>query len=170
MVFSIKMSCFSFLLSFQSLNCELLSYFKKPEDVRFRHDFTIFSLFWGACKFAKNLRWFMPSCTQTADFLVFFCLTWDCLQIHDCATISQGKCEGIFYLAVSGGSVFTFTISAVYSKKRLFRCEIFSEPFVGFNDKFEVDVSHFVQLLGLLFVFAPYVGFCQLLVRFLGWN
>jgi len=33
---------------------------------------------------------------------------------------------------------------------------------VGFSDKFEVDNSPFIQILGLLFVFALYVGFCQI--------
>ena len=37
---------------------------------------------------------------------------------------------------------------SVYSRKRLFRCGIFPEPFVGFSDKFEVDISNFVQMLG----------------------
>jgi len=39
-------------------------------------------------------------------------------------------------------------------------------PFVGFSDKFEVDDSQFLQMLGFLFVFALNVGFCQFLGRF----
>jgi len=41
-------------------------------------------------------------------------------------------------------------------------------PFVGFSDKFEVDDSQFLQMLGFLFVFALNVGFCQFLERFQG--
>ena len=41
-------------------------------------------------------------------------------------------------------------------------------PFVGFSDKFGVDDSQFLQMLGFLFVFALNVGFCQFLERFQG--